>query len=39
MPVKENMMKAATIEQLINLSIMHEANHFGVISAMMKVLK
>lgn len=39
MPVKENMMKAATIEQLINFSIMHEANHFGVISAMMKVLK
>ncbi|BFT71117.1 DinB family protein [Paenibacillus sp. P36] len=37
--VKENMMKAATIEQLINFSIMHEANHFGMISAMMKVLK
>lgn len=38
-PVKENMMRAATIEQLINTSIMHEASHIGVISAMMKVLK
>ncbi|MZQ83218.1 DUF664 domain-containing protein [Paenibacillus sp. 5J-6] len=38
-PVKENMLKAATIEQLINSSVMHEANHLGVISAMMKVLK
>lgn len=38
-PVKENMLQAATIEQLINANIMHEANHFGVMSAMMKVLK
>lgn len=38
-PVKENFLNAETIEELITSSVMHEANHLGTISAMLKVLK
>jgi hypothetical protein len=37
--VKENFLKAENIGELINSSTIHEANHAGTISAMLKVLK
>lgn len=37
--VKENFMKAENIGELINSSIIHEVNHAGTISTMLKVLK
>jgi hypothetical protein len=37
--VKENYHKAETVEELIVSSVLHEVNHLGTISAMLKVLK
>lgn len=39
LPVKENFFKAKTIDELILSSIVHEVNHEGMISSMLKVLK
>jgi hypothetical protein len=37
--VKENFLKAETVGELIIFSVLHEVNHAGTISAMLKVLK
>jgi hypothetical protein len=37
--VKENFLKAETVGELIVSSVLHEVNHAGTISAMLKVLK
>jgi hypothetical protein len=37
--VKENFLKAETVGELVVSSVLHEVNHAGTISAMLKVLK
>ncbi|MNG15677.1 hypothetical protein D3C84_995220 [compost metagenome] len=38
-PVTENFFKAETLDEVILSSIVHEVNHEGMISSMLKVLR